>query len=207
MILDKLVSYWTDEDWLDAFRLNTRTDNIIVPLTYTILPTGLTDATREILFEAIRMGKIFPVAKMAMVNCGYTFTGAAAKEKKFKLEVLRLVGLKNEVIWAEDANNSEEEAKRIKEALEKLGIQPRRILIVTGMIHSRRAKFIWRKEFPEAEIFCRCVSWRWETQCNHPNPIQRVQWIWYLANVAVYVAIRMGLNISKYHHHSSLAKH
>lgn len=189
-LLELLVSGWEITEPTDILK---RPVDLIVPISYSILPNGLTLATKENLLMAARYRKYFPETPIALSNCAYTFPGAAEQEKRLRDEILRKWGIVTNVIWADDMNNSVQEARRIREAVERAGLKPRCVLIVTCRMHSRSAKYIWQKTFLEAEILCRTNSWFYEAEPAQPVKIQRSHWLWFLGNIA-----RQALLVASY---------
>jgi uncharacterized SAM-binding protein YcdF (DUF218 family) len=124
--------------------------DVIVPLSYTTGRRQLMDATELNLLEALQYKKICPDAQIAFSSCSYPFEGAAYIEHRLKVKIL--IESRVDFISGEDMINSVDEAEKIKEALLKEGVSPRRILLVTGELHTRSARYIWSKLFPEAEI-------------------------------------------------------
>lgn len=189
-LLDLLVSGWETADNTNIYG---KPVDLIVPISYSILPHGLTQATRINLDAAIDLREQFPNAFVALSNCAYTFPGAAEKEKNLRDEILRKRGIYTRYVWAEDMNNSVQEAKRIKEAMEMLvpmfAPDPRCIVIVTCQMHSRSAKYIWRHVFPRAEILCYTNNWIHEAEPDQPVKIQRSHWLWFFGNIARQMAL------------------
>ena len=202
MVLQKLVDWWKLADLPET--ISRRLVGLIVPISYTTKRDQLTEATKENLATASRWLKKHPSARLAFSNCAYTFPGAARVEQRLKLDYLKRLGNKVEFLLAGDMNNSVEEALQIRSACDKEGSSPRRILIITGEMHSRSARLIWRWVFPEAEILVSCTSYRCEAQSDHPVRVQRSCWKWFAANVARQVLLRvLGLKLARFHHRTS----
>ena len=179
--------------------------DLVVPVSYTTTPSRLTRATEENLRLAMFLFERFSGALMAASNCSYPFAGAEVRE----LDLKRLITLGDKplpIIWAAPMRNSVEEAEAIKTALACCSkkCRPKRILVVTGEMHSRSARIIWQKVFPDAQIFIRCTPYRCEYQEDHCVEVQRSGWVWLGANLARHVLLRIfGLRIRSLRHRAS----
>ena len=205
-LLDKLVRAWMQQDRTNV--IAQKSVDLIVPVSYGTLPRQLALATFHNLQTAIWMKqKWFPEASIALSNCAYVFPGAAEKEKELRGKVLRTRGiLDKEVIWADEMNNTIQETQRIKEAILGRGLKPRCILVITCAMHSRSAKYIWKKKFPGVEILVYANDWGYEAEPGHPTAIQRSYWLWFTGNIARQLFIRLlGLDrIGGMHHRASI---
>ena len=176
MLLPNLLALFVDF-WENCDRpsvIAKRPVDLVVPISYSILPNRLTKATDANLeWAIIWANNTIPIA---LSNCAYTFSGAATKEKELREELLQIRENKAEVIWAEDMNNSIQEARAIKEAVTKRGLKPQCILVVTCMMHTRSVRYIWKKTFPEAEILVHANDWIYEAEPDQPVIIQRSHW-------------------------------
>lgn len=181
--------------------------DVIVPLSYCTTPQGLTRATKENFLNAIAYWQKWPHAPISFGNTRYLFHDAAERESHFKAALLRENGVpEHSVLEAGPIMNSVEEARSINVRLSQADIHPARILIITGSLHARSARLIWKKIFPRTEIMIRCIDYRLETQKDHPVFVQRSLIPWCLANVIRHTGLLIfGLTISSlFHHRASL---
>lgn len=164
--------------------------DVIVPISYTTLPDQLTSATKTNLIEVIsyKCGRS-PVSHIIFSNCSYTFPGSARVEFELKKKTLQEECDLCRFACAGDMISSITEAERIKEKIEELKIIPKCILVVTGQMHSRSARIIWGKVFPDTCILITCIHHSHEYQENHPVKMQRGGWIWFFANQARLVQV------------------
>lgn len=204
-LLDRLVQLWAVHNSLEEIRK--KPVDLVVPISYSILPTRLTDATRLNLFAAANFREnMFPGTPIALSNCAYTFPGAAAKERRLREEMLLKRGVLLNVIWADNMNNSIQEARMIRKAVEEKRFSPKCILVVTCLMHTRSAKHIWQQTFPAAEILVYANDWTHEAEPGQPVLIQRSHWLWFFGNIARQVLIRLkGLDyVSQMRHRSQV---
>lgn len=207
MLLSKLVGLWETADSLEIIRK--RPVDMIVAITYGIMPDRLPDSTKFILLEAISFKKRFPHAVLVLCNVGYIFPGSALLERKLKEEILRKASLVNGVVWGNDINNSVQEKNEVKKIVEK--INPKCILLVTCQMHTRSVKLIYEGDFQMIERLLFGVSWKHEAQKDHPVKVQRSHWKWFLANVARQTLLRISMLIfgdfrllEQLHHRSNI---
>ncbi len=175
--------------WVVSAPLANRVPNVVVPVSYTTGREHLVGATIINLFQAIQLKRQFPGATLIFSNCSYPFTHADRVESTFKCQILYRAGVTARE--AQSMTNSVDEAVQIKEHLARAGIFPKRILVVTGQMHSRSALYIWRRVFPDAEIFLSLISFREEVQLDQPVLAQRSPWRWLLSNVLRQIALRI----------------
>ena len=201
MLLKWLVRLYRSEDsWGDI-----KDVDLIVPVSYTTTPSRLTRATEANLRLAMFLFEHFSGARMAMSNCSYPFAGAEVREMDLKREIT-LGDKPVPVIWAAPMRNSVEEAEAIKIALARCSKRywPKHILVVTGEMHARSARIIWREVFPDAKIAIRCTPYHYEYQSDHCVKVQRSGWAWLGANLARHILLRLvGLRIRSLQHRAS----
>jgi|GEM_PF-2173054 len=183
--------------------------DVIIPISYCATPQGLTRATRENFLHAIRYARLFPRATIAFCNAEYVFEGASHIESLEKRQILKEASIPDELIMeATPITNSVEEAYAIRARLTQTNLLPRHILLITGAMHAPSARLIWRKVFPEAKIVIRCISYRYETQPDHPIIVQRSSMRWFATNIIRHgMLLMLGLRITaRFHHLVSMPK-
>jgi hypothetical protein len=162
---------------------------MIVPTSFVTGKKALTNGTKEALEKAIILARIYNCPILAMSHCSYPFTGAEDVEKRLRQDMVdqadRQVGHKifSRVIHADPMVSTVNEALNIGRALDALGIHPLTIIVVTGECHSRSALYIWKKVFPDAEVYLELIDFCYETQPDHPVHDQRSPWKWFVMNV------------------------
>lgn len=196
MLLDLIVQLWGDENpTRDVANID-----LIVPISYGTKKDGLVNATRKTLEEAISYKKLFSKAVLVFGNCAYTFAGAEIREKELKESILRENAIE-EYISASGINNTVEEAELIKKTLP---FSPSRILLVTGEMHARSARFVWRRVFPNAKIIVRCIKHTYEYQKDQPIKVVRSGYKWFFANLARHLLLTFfGLRIRHLKHRAT----
>lgn len=185
-VFQKFVQLWQVETYEPLPRRNEV--DLIVSISYTTLPKRLTDATKANLELALKYVKVYPQARLAFSSCSYTFPGADKVEHILQMRMCAEAKVKP--IVAKPMVNTVDEAMNIRAILNEKGIHPKCILIVTGELHSRSARYVWEKVFPGARIFIRCTPCDFEVQPDHPVLDQRVIWKWVRSNVLRQVALR-----------------
>ncbi|MCR4330704.1 MAG: hypothetical protein NUV49_02385 [Patescibacteria group bacterium] len=142
--MGRLLNWLVEDHW----RVETPEEELwgidaIVPLSYTTTKEKLTAATEAALRKAADYKKKMRQAVLAFGNCPYPFRAAEKIEAHFKGEILYREWLKSsDYLDTGDLNNSIEEAENARDTLKVNGITPKRVLIVTGEMHSRRAHYI-----------------------------------------------------------------
>ncbi|MEK7499930.1 MAG: ElyC/SanA/YdcF family protein, partial [Patescibacteria group bacterium] len=167
--------------------------DVIVALTYGTLHKELAIATRNVLNETIDLWRIHPTAYIVFTNAMHCFSDSAIKESNMKWFHLGFEAVPDEnILEAEQfARNSIEEAQNIKHSLTDAGLDPKRILVISGEIHSRRARLIWKRLFPKSEVRVYCIHYRHECQADHPLKISRSYWQQLLVSIAHYTVLRL----------------
>lgn len=201
------IPEWLVKLWENADEITSKDSfDLIVPISYTTKRDTLTKATMLTARIASSWAHLHPEATLVASNCSYTFPGAADAEWGFKKAIFQKVGVKCH--RAGDMNNSVQEALEIKKFLSRFlsreEKEPEKILIITGQMHSRSARFIWKKIFPKAKIFIMVFGHKNEYQKDHCVLVQQGPWRWFLANVARQILLRLiGLSISQWHHRTN----
>ncbi|KKU82113.1 MAG: hypothetical protein UY07_C0003G0014 [Parcubacteria group bacterium GW2011_GWA1_47_8] len=162
--------------------------DVIVAISYGTTPTSLTKGNAEVLNTA---GTIYQNNKneRTLVAWG-VFTPTADMEgnpeRAFREKHLKELGvtLSNQ-IYIGCVASTIEEAVKTKQAL--LGRSFHAILVIAGAGHSRRARLVWKREFPESEIKVVSFPWQQETQKDNPMVALRNRWSWLLVNMVLHL--------------------
>lgn len=178
--------------------------DVIAPLSYGARPDGrLANGTAEAMALAIACQKEFPKTIIAFGNAPHCFPGAEMVESRLKKELLLQAGVAS-VLETRPVFNSVDEAYAVRERLNRAGIHPECIIVIAGQFHSRGARLIWKKVFPESTIVLRTFSYRLEYQADHPVFMQRGVKRWVAANLLRQIMlILLGLRITGRITHSS----
>lgn len=175
-MLSQLVSFWhvsdSEEEIIQA------NPDVIVAICYGTFRHRLTKATEKNLIRALEWGRRFPEAIILYGNCPYVFTGAVVVEEKFKRQIIERERPQNRIVRFGDLKNSFGEGFQGRAKFRELGIHPRSILLVTGEMHSRDARYIWRKLNPEARVSVYTIPYQLEAERNHPVKAQQTHWGW-----------------------------
>lgn len=188
-LLSTFVRYWKSENKSqDILRSDV---DLIVPISYTTLRDGLTEATKRNMEIAIseKIERSSSSIRLAFSSCSYPFKGAEIVEDKLRSEMCRQVVIYP--ILARPMVNTVDEAFNVRDALNERGLKPKCILIITGELHSRSARYVWKKLFPEARILIRCIPYSLEIQPDHIVLDQRQMGKWVLSNVKREIALRL----------------
>jgi len=186
-MLSLFIRFWKAEDSLHSIK--SEDIELIVPICYGTKPDELICATRVNLEKAIKLQGIFPKALIALSSCSYLFKGSELIEEKFKRNILREAQAR--FIFAEPLINSMDEAEMVQAVLQRSGICPQGIIIVTGELHSRSARLIYKRVFKGSEIFITCNSYKLEIQEDHLVKSQRAMWRWVISNILRELALRL----------------
>lgn len=175
-MLPQLVSLWrvsnTEEEIVQA------NPDVIVPICYGTMRERLTRATEQNFIRALEWGRQFPEAIIFYGNCPYVFPGAEVFEERFKRQIIERMRLQSHVVRFGDLQNSFGEGFQGRAKFRELGIRPRSILLVTGEIHSRDARYIWRKLNPQAKVPVSTIPYLLEAEPKHPVKAQKTHWGW-----------------------------
>ena len=166
--------------------------DVITPLCYGCLEDRLADSTETILRRAAEYARRFPSAKIAFSNATHCFLGCERRCSELKAAVLEDEGLSpDRILEAEPMANSLQEAEAIRRRLEAASIHPERILVVTGQIHSRRARLVWKRAYPSSTIMLKTVEYLNECQPDHPVLLQRSYWKLFTMNVVHHAVLQV----------------
>ena len=191
---------WKIED--NASLVENRLFDLIVPISYSTRRDKLVTATEEIVRRAAELAQGHPEAVVVLSTCGYTFRGAEEIEWTYKQNLFEQYGITAR--RAGSMNNSVQEADAVAKYVALHRLHSKRILIVTGEMHSRSARWIWRQVMPDSKISTVCISSRYEWQPDHPVLVQRGPWRWFAANIARQILLRiLGLDRTGRLHHRS----
>jgi hypothetical protein len=174
--------------------------DMVAPICYGVARRDrLASGTIRNMKRALEFLKMFPGSLLAFGNCPYIFSGAEKAEARLKYLMFPDLSTMDKI----EVNllNSVDEAENIRKAASERGIEPKCILLVTGELHSRSARFIWQKVFPSAKILVSCTDYRNEVDADHLVFAVRTPVIWTLANIARHTMLRLvGLRIRSLHH-------
>ncbi len=182
-----LTLLWRFED-TESHILSSEVD-MIVPLTYGTLNSCLTCGTASTNKIALQFAIILRHAYVMCCPCSRPHGDGGGYENAFRSSILR--GLKSRLIVGQAVDNTVDEALMIRNALKAKGLNPVTILLVSGEWHSRSARYVWEKVFPDCEILVTCIGHFEEVQENHPFDNQRSVFRWIIANVLRHLALRV----------------
>lgn len=190
MFLRRLLG-WLIEHWKTEDKITTEPD-VIVSLTYGTLPTCLVDATELSTYKAIELAHQYPKAMIAFATADNCFAGSGSRELVHRWHLMSSRGISEmRVCYGGRINNSIEEAELIRAKLIGYETPPQHILLVSGAMHSRRVRLIWKRTFPDVDIRVVTID-RWaECQADHPLRVSRSHWRFFLMNVAHYLILRL----------------
>lgn len=175
-MLPQLVSLWRVSDTEEEIvRAN---PDAIVAICYGTFRHRLTKATEQNFIRALEWGRRFPEAIIFYGNCPYVFPGAEVFEERFKRQIIERMRPQNRIVRFGNLQNSFGEGFQGRAEFRKLGIHPRSILLVTGEIHSRDARYIWQKLNPQARVSVSTIPYQLEAEPNHPVKAQQTHWGW-----------------------------
>jgi len=197
-IPDLILRLWKQEDPSNNFG----TADLIIPISYSTRREGLVAATKATTDLAATLALQHRSACVVLSCCSYTFPGSDEFEWRQRQQIFADCGVVAH--RADNMNNSDQEAMAIAKYVEQKVLPSHNILIVTGEMHSRSAKYIWKRVFPHSRIFIKCVSHELEWQPDQPVFVQKTAWRWFLANIARQILlVVLGLDrVSKLHHRS-----
>ncbi len=184
--LQSLTSLWRSEDTEN--RILASEVSLIVPLTYGTLSTHLTDGTKATTEIALQFLREVPRSYIMYCPCSHPHGDGGVYEKHYRSLVLWRC---SRYIVGPMADNTVDEALKIRDALKAKGLNPVTILLVSGEWHSRSARYVWGKVFPDCEILVTCIGHFKEVQVNHPLDNQRSVFRWIMANVLRHLALRI----------------
>lgn len=169
--------------------------DVIVPSSFGVLPDRLSKATRASVERAIYFNRFFPKSLIVFGNCSHCFPGSGDFEFGEKIAIF--CERQTPFVNAGNIVNTITEAEAVKECLgdSHSGMQkaPKKILVISSIIHAPSAQLIWQEIFPKAKIFIAYISddpWL-EVEPNHTIWAQRTRWGWFLANVFRHAVLRL----------------
>lgn len=167
-----------------------RRADLIVPLTYGSSPQRLMRGTEEFFLTALQLLRNFPGAKLAFANPTHLFPDSDLAEIKKKLEFIAARSIEPKELIVGRNTNTINEATSIAEEVQKANLLPKSIVLVTGEVHSRSARYIWQRVFPGAEVAVVGLSHKVEVEADHVVSMQRNLLTWMLTNIARHLAVR-----------------
>ncbi|HRH22689.1 MAG TPA: hypothetical protein PLB51_01705 [Candidatus Paceibacterota bacterium] len=193
--LEKFVRFWRLDD-----SVITDSPDLIVPVSYTTLRDRLTNATERITVVATEYQRMYPKAFVVMSPCAYMFPGSANREWEYRKAIFETC--QADIVRARVMNNSVEEVMAIVEVIKDRGIKNPHVLVVTGEMHMRAVKFIWKKIMPEARVSIKSVPYWYEYQPEHFGKRQRSAGMWVYASVVRQIILRtLGVDWFVGRHH------
>ena len=165
--------------------------DVIVPLSYAMLPNALAFGTTQGIHAAYGWATQFPSAVVAFGNPSHCFPGSEIAEEREKMQLLQTLGLPEErIISGGPIQNTVTELRAVAAALKQRGIQPLEVLLVIESLHSRGGLYIAQRVFPGARIslkYSHATVW----QPDHPFFFQQSRRNWFMANILRQVALRI----------------
>jgi len=198
-LLPFLVRRWKDEDVLTG----QERVGLVVSTSYGTGREVLVRATEAIARRSAVLATKYGAA-VIYAPCSYLFPGAERVEADLKERVFAEYGVKTH--RADSMENTVQEARSIASYISQHNLQHGHLLIVTGEMHSRSARWIWTRVMPKSKITVTCVPYTWEYQPDQPVYAQRGPWKWLSANVARQTLLwtpGIGLRIGAIHHRST----
>ena len=197
-MFDKFVSIWRSDN--SAEEVMGAPVDLVVPVCYAMSRKDkLAEATKLNFEIALRLLRGFPDATLAFGNWPYAFPDSEYVESHLKREMIspNFLGRILEVIL----RNSVGEAENIRDAGLRIGFSPKCILLVTGVLHSRSARFIWQRVFPNARIIIVCIDYKYEVEKGHIIKVQRYLHKWVVVALGRHALLRtFGLSIRNLRH-------
>ena len=196
-----LINWWKSENSEREINNAVFSYQLIVPISYSTGRERLVKATEAIAHLAAKLVLKNTGAVVVLSNCEYTFLGAEEVEWQFRRDLFAKYGVTAH--RAGNMNSSVEEAQAISRCVAAYKFPAKRILVVTGPMHSPSARLIWEQVMPDSDITITCIDSELEYQPDHPVFIQRTAWKWFFANVARQILLwTIGLRVGRWHHRS-----
>lgn len=126
---------------------------------------------------------------LAYCNANLANTMPPAEADAQKAKLLQRLLVRPVVRVAVEAANSIEEAKNIRDALLKKGMEPRKIVIFCDIQHERRLRIIWPHVFPGTDIEIQPA--RYIHGGDYKQLFLRHEFTWRLANIVGLIAMRV----------------
>lgn len=178
-ILETIAKFWQyqENDLLNP--------DIIIPLGYGLMTQNELPIDEElILKKTMEIKKEFPRAKIAFASANNFWKNCKTQEDIIKINFLWQLGLENlnDVVKTEKGIlNSVDEAKKIKNALDILEIEPKEIVVIAERLHSRSAYKIYKYFFPKTKIVIRNI--KGILNSKNPEIHRKSELRWLLANL------------------------
>lgn len=202
-MLGMLVRFWKVENNMQE--ILKESIDLTVPICYGIAATNRLATGTVKNFERVpTFLETFPETQLAFGNCPYICKDSEKIESKLKGEMFPwLSSMRKGPIEINNVLNSIKEAKEIRRETRERKIEPKRILLLTGEIHSRRAKRIWKHFFPKAQILVSCTGYQNEVDSDHIVKANSNIMLWFAINVvASFVAcMPFGIQMMENMHH------
>jgi len=178
-----LARIWSTGVVSPTKKLEASAVDLVVATSYCTTKKALTIASQKNLEIAMQIAAE-KNALLAWASCSYPFNGAESIEDDFRLIAVAETFEEEKLIIGTAMTSTVTEAASIKQALNRKDVRPKVIVVVTGRLHARSARYIWRHFFPDAEILIAVVNEDYESQFDHPVNVQRNPWVWFAVNVA-----------------------
>jgi len=191
-----MITWFLDIWRADDKVLPESSPDCIIALSYVVKRGALTNGTREVLLRVIEYWKKFPLAIIAFANSSHCFPGSDTVEEKLKYQLIDKARIPRSFVFScGSAMNTVTEAEAICRGLQLAEFYPKNLLIVTGLLHSRGARFVWERTAPRyfkgVRIHIAVISLEYEYQKDHPLMFQRGLGRWIFANIARQAALRI----------------
>lgn len=176
--------------WIRLWRINDSLVDIsaaqplvVFAASYSTTKTGLANATRENLIEAIEIVRnVSPRAVVVFGSCSHPFPGAAELEESIKIKMCQDAGVK--YISVGPISNSVTEMEAVRNVLEARHVYFETMVIVTCELHSPSEFCLADMIFSGREVFIRSNSFEMEVQKDHPTHDQQTMWLWLPLSIA-----------------------
>src|SRR3989344_5851217 len=174
LIFNVLVNVWEIESDPLPMRVEA-----IAPLSYGSYKNKLLRAQKEFIEETIR---ISDEHREAVIFSG-AFTHSPDPNFE-EFEKRRMIGEERWFVFVGNVASTITEAERMHEVMiSRYGFEPATIVVVTGELHGRSAKFVWQKTFPHSQIYMRLIPWQHEIEENNTMLLARNKWTWLFAQI------------------------
>lgn len=178
-IYEILIRWWRVDERILPSDLDA-----VVSISYGATRDALTCGGMESIKTAAEIYQKYGAESTVMV--WGVFTPTAEDEGVFRKKAFEDLNIKSEVqVCIGSVASTIEEALKTKEALAD---RPRKkIAIVAGAGHSRRARLVWKREFPGSDIYVVSFPWQKEIQKDHPMIALRNRWSWLFVNMILHL--------------------
>lgn len=206
-LLGLLTFFWGVPDVTSKEELKDVHIDVIAPLSYGCTRRDLTLATRNNFIKALELRAEHPEAVIITGNAANCFPGSERLEHSLKKKIAAGYKVPNYTLLFRTIINTVTEAwEREKVAQINPAIVSNIIVIITGIIHSRSARYIHKKVSPASRIIIYCPPDTIETQPDQTIVLLKSPWRWVFANIARQIFLRvMGLErTSKFTHPTTI---